>query len=175
MVYKRSEYGHQFKVSTLVRNLPVYEEHLTYRHLRREREFAHTPISWVGETIVSSESDEKVSPDVEVDKLPISELMISEENEEQDSENDEKEMEEMIEEQTEQVVDDIAREKKLVQRRDARRHVTQMIDNDVEIVKQNDELRKSAKEKLNNYVSNMNKDQPNTSKAVVEKKISKYD
>lgn len=162
MVYKRSEYGHQFKVSSLVKNLPVYKEHLNYRHLRRERECAHTPLSWDGETIDSSESDEKNNE--EVDKLPISELVISEEEEcgmEEDGEN---------EEQVDEEEDDVEKEKKLAQAKDRSKGVTET-ENDVEIVKQSEALRKSAKEKLNKYVSRVNKDQSSSSKRVAEKKV----
>ncbi|XP_045181996.2 centriole, cilia and spindle-associated protein-like [Mercenaria mercenaria] len=165
MVYKRSEYGHQFKVSSLVKNLPVYKEHLNYRHLRRERECAHTPLSWDGETIDSSESDEKLNPDEEIEKLPISELVINEE-EEGDIEI---EKDGMKEEQAEDLEDDIDREKRIAQAEDGSKQVKETED-DVVVVKQSEALRKSAKEKLNKYVSNVNKDQSSTSKPAGEKK-----
>lgn len=160
MVYKRSEYGHQFKVSSLVKNLPVYKDNLSYRHLRRERECAHTPLSWDGETIESSESDEKLNPNEEIDKLPISELVISEEEEDE------------CEGEQQQDDDDIDIEKKSAQAKAASGQAMET-ENDVEIVKQSEALRKSAKEKLNKYVSSVNKDHPASSKGIGEKKMCK--
>ncbi|XP_060596424.1 centriole, cilia and spindle-associated protein-like isoform X1 [Ruditapes philippinarum] len=157
MVYKRSEYGQQFKVSSLVKNVPVYKENLQYRHLRRERECAHTPLSWDGETIDSSESDEKLSQDEEIEKLPISELVITEEDEGEIEENKDE--------------DDIDKEKKIAWEKDAECQKVTENENDVVVVKQNEELRKSAKEKLNKYSSNVNKDQPSKSKVIGEKKV----
>lgn len=168
MVYKRSEYGKEFKVSKLVKNLPIYKEHLSYRHLRRERECAHTPISWDGELPTeSSDSDERISPSAEVEKLPISELVISEEedeNEEDDNVNGVDEEEE----------DEVAKEKREAIAKDSESKPVNDEVCDVDIVKQNDNLRKSAIEKLQKYTSQENTDKVATAKVVPEKKFCKY-
>lgn len=153
MVFKKSEYGHQFKVSTLVRNIPVYREHLNYRNQRRERECAHTPISWDGETASSSSGRDEVN----VCMQPLSELVIHESDERHSSELDTSED------------DDIAEEKKQSEGKDAVKDKKDDVI-DVEIVKQDKALRKSAKEKLNKYVSKNNTDQCPVSKEALKKK-----
>lgn len=143
MVFKRSEYRRQFKISTLEKNVPSYFERLNYRELRKQREYSHTPISWDGNPIDSEESDEKLTPDEEVKQLPVSDLSIAEE----EGENEE--------------LDSVEREKKEVQKETKKEG-----DTDVEIIKQDDELRKSAKEKLSKYSFKENKDDPSESKNV---------
>lgn len=168
MVHRRSEYGQQFKVSSLVKNLPVYKEHLQYRHLRRERECAHTPLSWDDEVIESSESEEKVSQD-DLESLPIKELIITEEEEEANVESSE-EKEEYCEEDkqdNEGNVDQVEREKKKAQTKFAAKQA----EAELEILQQDDALRKSAKEKLKKYVSKENRDEPAKTKTGSEKKM----
>jgi len=163
MVQKRSEYGSEFKTSSLVKNIPVYKEHVTYRSLRRERECAHTPIAWDGDVAIeSSDSEEKLTDEVE--KLPISELVISEEEEEDnDAESDNEEED-----------DDIAKEKREAKEKDIieRKNINTSA-YDVEIVKQNQSLLQSAKAKLNKYASktNTNTVRPRQTKDVQEKKV----
>jgi hypothetical protein len=73
MVFKRSEYGLQYKKSHLVRNIPEYYNHVAYRTHRRELEHAHTPLSWDFESETHTTSDEDVSD------LPLQKLKIREE------------------------------------------------------------------------------------------------
>ena len=148
MVYKRSEYGHQFKISSLIKNVPVYKQNVNYRHQRRELECAHTPISWDFELTESEESDEKLSPDADVDKLPFKDIQISEEKEEYNDDAADKD------------VDTVEREKKEAQEKD--KNKVQKGDSekdDVEITKQNEDLKKAARMKLKQYVSQKNKDE----------------
>ena len=145
MVYKRSEYRRQFKISTLEKNVPSYFERVNYRELRKQREYSHTPISWDGELIDSEESDEKLSPDEKVNKLPVSELAITEE-----------------EREDEESIDTLEREKKAEQEKDKEEEEKKT--DDVEIIKQDEELRKSAKEKLNKNAFKENKDDASKSK-----------
>lgn len=145
MVFKRSEYRRQFKISTLEKNIPSYVERLNYRELRKQREYSHTPISWDADLIDSEESDEKLTPDEEVGRLPVSNLVITEE----EAENEEK-------------IDSVDREKKEAHEKD--KQETEKDVNDVEITKQDEELRKSAKEKLNKYTFKDNKDDPSETK-----------
>ena len=145
MVFKRSEYRREFKISALTKNIPSYIERVNYRELRKQREYSHTPLSWDCELIDSEESDEKLSPDEEVKQLPVSELAITEE-----------------ERETEEEVDSIEREKKVAQETDKEESKV----NDVEVIQQDEELRKSAKEKLNKYACKENRDDPNDSKDV---------
>lgn len=165
MVYKRSEYGHQFKVSSLIKNVPVYKEHLSYRNLRREREFSHTPLSWDGEIIESSESEEKLEEDI---NLPISELVISEEEEDAGEEN------KKSEDEAAESDDEVARQKKEAKEKDSEKQEVEENKCEVVVVKQNEALRKSAKQKLNKYVSMKNKNEPTPSKEVSDKKVCKY-
>lgn len=167
MVYKRSEYGHQFKVSSLVKNLPVYQEHLNYRHLRRERECAHTPLSWDVETIDTSESDEKLSQEGEVAKLPLTGLVIREEEEPKVETDDEKEECCNNDKSDDVLINEVEREKKTTKAKFADRQE----ETDLEILQQDDALRKSAKEKLKKYSSNINKDEPTKLKNIPEKKV----
>ena len=95
--------------------------------------------------IESEESDEKLSPDEEVKQLPVSELAITEEERETDDD-----------------VDSVEREKKEAQENGKEESKV----NDVEVIQQDEELRKSAKEKLNKYACKENKDDPNDSKDV---------
>lgn len=145
MVYKRSEYRRQFKISTLEKNIPSYLERVNYRELRKQREYSHTPISWDGELLDSEESDEKLTPEEEVKQLPVSDLAITEEEEEN-------------EEDSEGETDSVEREKKKAQEKEKE-------GDDVVITKQDDELRKSAKEKLSKYTFKENKDDPSQTKA----------
>ena len=161
MVYKRSEYGKNFKVSSLIKNIPVYQENLTYRHLRRERECAHTPISWDGE-VETSDSDNKISSPEEELVNPIAKLAIKEESEDEFSEEEEDENEDDD--------DDIAKEKKKAKDEDTSKQEKVKETCDVEIVKQNQELKKSAKEKLNKYVNKDNKNE-NDVKNIPDKKV----
>ena len=144
MVFKRSEYRRQFKISTLEKNIPSYLERVNYRELRKQREYSHTPISWDAELLDSEESDEKLSPEEEVKQLPVSDLAITEEGEnEEDSEGE---------------IDSVEREKKLAQEKEK--------EEDVVITKEDDELRKSAKAKLSKYTFKENKDDPSQVKDV---------
>lgn len=168
MVYKRSEYGREFKVSSLVKNIPVYKDHLSYRHLRRERECAHTPISWDGDVVTeSSDSEEKLTPEEEVEKLPISELVITEEDEVDENTNEGQDGDEE---------DDIAKEKREAKARDMENEKAKMTSScDVDIVKQDEALLQSAKAKLNKYASKNNQEKPGDKKEIPEKKFCKYD
>lgn len=163
MVYKRSEYGLKFKVSSLVQNIPVYKDHLNYRHLRRERECAHTPIAWEAEVLTETDSDEKLSPTEDVEKLPISELVISEEEENAPGDDDNEED------------DHVAREKREAKQKDIGEHVKETKEScDVEIVTQNEALRQSAKDKLNKYSNKENTEKAVESKVLQEKKVCEY-
>lgn len=144
MVFKRSEYRRQFKISTLEKNIPSYLERVNYRELRKQREYSHTPISWDAELLDSEESDEKLTPEEEVKQLPVSDLAITEEEgeDEEDSEGE---------------IDSVEREKKVAQEKGKD-------GDDVVITKQDDELRKSAKEKLSKYTFKENKDDPSQAK-----------
>lgn len=85
MVFKRSEYGLQYKKSHLVKNIPEYYNHVAYRTHRRELEHAHTPLSWDFESETQTTSDEDVSD------LPLQKLTIKEEecdNEQKNHGND---------------------------------------------------------------------------------------
>lgn len=82
MVFKRSEYGLQYKKSHLVRNIPEYYNHVAYRTHRRELEHAHTPLSWDFESETQTNSDEDVSD------LPLQKLKIREEECEDELKND---------------------------------------------------------------------------------------
>ena len=144
MVFKRSEYRRQFKISTLEKNIPSYLERVNYRELRKQREYSHTPISWDAELLDSEESDEKLTPEEEVKQLPVSDLAITEE----EGEN---------EEDSEGEIDSVEREKKVA-------HEKEKTGDDVVITKQDDELRKSAKEKLSKYTFKENKDDPSQAK-----------
>ncbi|KAH3794448.1 uncharacterized protein LOC127836984 [Dreissena polymorpha] len=157
MVYKRSEYGRNFKVSSLIKNVPVYQEHLNYRQLRRERECAHTPISWDGE-VESSDSDDKLATSDKPTDVPIAQMAITEEDEENEEENTQSEDE-----------DSVALEKKEAMKKDIEIKNLGAECSDVEIVQQSESLRKFAKEKLNKYSSKENTDQP--SKSVPDKKV----
>lgn len=139
MVFKRSEYRRQFKISTLEKNIPSYVERVNYRELRKQREYSHTPISWDAELIESEDSDEKLTPDEEIKKLPVSDLAITEEEEEKDEK-----------------IDSVEREKKEALEKD--KQETEKNLNDVEITKQDEDLRKSAKEKLSKYTFKVNQD-----------------
>lgn len=72
MVFRRSEYGLNFKVSNLIKNIPTYQENLTYRNNRRHLENAHTPLCWGSEEDIPAkqiESDEEIQTKVVVDQL----------------------------------------------------------------------------------------------------------
>ncbi|XP_067682872.1 centriole, cilia and spindle-associated protein-like [Haliotis asinina] len=60
----KSEYQKHFKVSALRKSLPLYYENVAFRTARREREYAHTPVSWYTEEI---NDDESVDSDKEAD------------------------------------------------------------------------------------------------------------
>ncbi|OWF38554.1 centriole, cilia and spindle-associated protein-like [Mizuhopecten yessoensis] len=59
MVFKRSEYGREFKIQSLVKNIPTYYDNLTYRSQRRELEYAHTSIAWGDPDSNNNETAEK--------------------------------------------------------------------------------------------------------------------
>lgn len=151
MVFKRSEYRHQFKVSSLERNIPIYKENLHYRYSRRERECAHTPIAWEGE-LTESESDERSTGEEEIDKLPIAKIAIAEE------ETDEE--------------DEVEKEKRKAQEKDVdTKQETCDKDDKVDIVTQDGDLRKSAKEKLNKYAWKENREEEVKAKSSEKKKV----
>ncbi|XP_046571109.1 uncharacterized protein LOC124279342 [Haliotis rubra] len=56
----KSEYQKHFKVSALRKSLPLYYENVAFRTARREREYAHTPVSWYTE---EKNDDESVDSD----------------------------------------------------------------------------------------------------------------
>ncbi|XP_046364224.2 centriole, cilia and spindle-associated protein-like [Haliotis rufescens] len=60
----RSEYQKHFKVSALRKSLPLYYENVAFRTARRDREYAHTPLSWYTE---DKNDDESVDSDREAD------------------------------------------------------------------------------------------------------------
>lgn len=154
MVFKRSEYRRQFKISSLEKNIPSYVERVNYRELRKQREYSHTPISWDAELTESEESDEKLTAEEELKKLPVSDLAITEE-----------EGEDVVK------IDGMEREKKEAQEEDKKKKQEDM--NDVEITKQDEELRKSAKEKLTKYTFKENKNDPSGCKAAGISKLGK--
>ncbi|XP_052766072.1 uncharacterized protein LOC128207277 [Mya arenaria] len=163
MVYKKSEYGRNYKISSLIQNIPVYEEHLNYRHIRRERECAHTPFSWDGE-VESSDSDDKLTPAEEQPEVPeirLADLAITEDEEEELPQESENESE-----------DDIAKEKREAKEKDVRASKANLGACDVDIIRQNNDLRKSAKEKLNKYISKVNTDEK-SEKKMTEKVLGK--
>ncbi|XP_013069342.2 uncharacterized protein LOC106056941 [Biomphalaria glabrata] len=61
MVHKKSEYQNQFKACIIKKNQNTYLENLNFRHVRRDREYMHTPLLWgdtTEEDTTSSDSNE---------------------------------------------------------------------------------------------------------------------
>lgn len=84
MVFKRSEYGLQFKKSHLVRNIPEYYNNVEYRTHRRELEHAHTPLSWDFE---QDSGDSKTTSEEEVCDILQQKLQVIEEKDDEKSED----------------------------------------------------------------------------------------
>ncbi|XP_071162549.1 centriole, cilia and spindle-associated protein-like [Mytilus edulis] len=83
MVFKRSEYGLQFKKSHLVRNIPEYYNNVEYRTHRRELEHAHTPLSWDFE---QDSGDSKTTSEEEICDQLQQKLQVIEEKDDDKSE-----------------------------------------------------------------------------------------
>ncbi|KAK3591817.1 hypothetical protein CHS0354_007670 [Potamilus streckersoni] len=149
MVSKKSEYRQEYKPCLLKRNFSTYLENVHYRNHRRDLEFAHTPLSWEAEdlTPVSTSCE-----DIASDKIPLSKQRVDEEKEE---ENEEKK-------------DDGKEVKKEKDIKDAQKEE----EDSMVIIKQNGDLAKAAKEKLNKYASKENKNESEPEKSVKGKKES---
>lgn len=160
MVSKSSEYRREYRPASLVKNIPTYYESLTYRHHRRELEYAHTPISW------DFEQDDRNDTPSDEDEIPVIKLKIDEEEEEEKGGNGELEKEgdecdeddikqedgeeEVLEEKTLEV-------KETVNKCDQKKYERK---SDVLVERQTSESReltKMAKEKLKKYSSSENK------------------
>ncbi|XP_061172556.1 RNA polymerase-associated protein LEO1-like [Saccostrea echinata] len=170
MVSKTSLYRQEYRPASLVKNIPTYYESLTYRHHRRELEYAHTPISWDADLDDKSESPQE-------DAIPISELKIEEEEEEnkvvdkkeeiknKETNDEEKILREEDDKKEKINVNNCEEEEKIaVSNAEQKRPVSAVKKSDVLVEKQTSETReltKLAKEKLKKYSSMENK---NTSK-----------
>ena len=168
MVSKTSEYQREYRPASLVKNIPTYYESLTYRHHRRELEFAHTPISWDFDQ--DSKCDSPEDDDIPLDKLKIDDKLdengqTEKENvddktndTDKDVEKDEKNLEDIEEEEEEETADNIEQNK-----------------SDVLVVKQTTEGRemtKLAKEKLKKYSSSENKNTGKLKPSQDKKKVT---
>ncbi|XP_062620955.1 uncharacterized protein LOC134282568 [Saccostrea cucullata] len=183
MVSKTSLYRQEYRPASLVKNIPTYYESLTYRHHRRELEYAHTPISWDADL-----EDKPDSP--QEDDLPITELKIDEEKEDKnidekqelknkETNDEEKKCEEEVDKKEKINVNTCEEEEKvMVNNSEQKKPVSAVKKSDVLVEKQTSETReltKLAKEKLKKYSSTENKNtckvKPSQSKSKVTEDI----
>ncbi|KAL3873725.1 hypothetical protein ACJMK2_036815 [Sinanodonta woodiana] len=135
MVSKKSEYGQEYKPCLLKKNFPSYLQNVQYRNHRRDLEFAHTPISWEAEETTPEITS---CDDIADDKIPLSKQKVEEEEENEEKKDVENEVR-----KDKDVIKDVQKEQ----------------DDSVVIFRQNRDLAKAAKEKLNKYASKENKNE----------------
>jgi outer membrane biosynthesis protein TonB len=159
MVSKASEYRREYRPASLVKNIPTYYESLTYRHHRRELEYAHTPISWELDSEDKTEAPEE-------DDIPVVNLKIEEKDGKKDVEKG-KEMTNEEEDEEENDAEEFSKEEgkeEMAVNCDQRKKSVEEVDrSDVLIERQTSESReltKLAKNKLKKYscVENRNND-----------------
>lgn len=171
MVSKTSEYRREYRPASLVKNIPTYYESLTYRHHRRELEYAHTPISW------DFEQDNRNDTPSDDDEIPVIKLKIDEEKDEngdvKKEEGDECIEEDKQEDGKEEILEEKAIEvKETVNKCDQKKSEGKP---DVLVERQTSESReltKLAKEKLKKYSSSENKNIGKSKPSQDKKKIS---
>lgn len=172
MVSNSSEYRREYRPASLVKNIPTYYESLTYRHHRRELEYAHTPISW------DFEQDNRNDTPSDEDEIPIIKLKIDEEEKDENEDVKKKEGDECIEEDKqedgkEEILEEKAVEvKETVNKCDLKKSEAKP---DVLVERQTSESReltKLAKEKLKKYSSSENKNIGKSKPSQDKKKIS---
>lgn len=156
MVSKASEYRREYRPASLVKNIPTYYESLTYRHHRRELEYAHTPISWLSDL-----DDKTEAPDEE--DIPVVNLKIDEKDEKRDMEKEEgmkNEEDEEINDTEEELEEEEIKKEKSVNYDEQKKPVGAQEKSDVLIERQTSESReltKLAKNKLKKYSCTENK------------------
>lgn len=172
MVSNSSEYRREYRPASLVKNIPTYYESLTYRHHRRELEYAHTPISW------DFEQDNRNDTPSDEDEIPIIKLKIDEEEKDENEDVKKEEGDKCIEEDKqedgkEEILEEKAVEvKETVNKCNLKKSEAKP---DVLVERQTSESReltKLAKEKLKKYSSSENKNIGKSKPSQDKKKIS---
>lgn len=172
MVSKTSEYRREYRPASLVKNIPTYYESLTYRHHRRELEYAHTPISW------DFEQDNRKDIPSDDDEISVIKLKIDEEEKDENGDVKKEEGDECIEEDKqkdgqEEILEEKAKEvMETVNKCDQKKSEGKP---DVLVERQTSESReltKLAKEKLKKYSSSENKNIGKSKPSQDKKKIS---
>lgn len=172
MVSNSSEYRREYRPASLVKNIPTYYESLTYRHHRRELEYAHTPISW------DFEQDNRNDTPSDEDEIPIIKLKIDEEEKDENEDVKKEEGDKCIEEEKQEDGKEEILEEKAVEVKETVNKCDQKKSEgkpDVLVERQTSESReltKLAKEKLKKYSSSENKNIGKSKPSQDKKKIS---
>ncbi|XP_078314607.1 uncharacterized protein LOC111131413 [Crassostrea virginica] len=166
MVSKTSEYQREYRPASLVKNIPTYYESLTYRHHRRELEFAHTPISWDFDQ--DSKCDSPEDDDIPLDKLKIDDKLDENGQTEKENVDDKTNDTDKDVEKDEENLEDIEEEEETADNIEQNK-------SDVLVLKQTKEGRemtKLAKEKLKKYSSSENKNTGKLKPSQDKKKVT---